>query len=46
VSSLDNWRLSIFGTRLMLLRMPDRYLTLAARTLIDFIVAKARAWRS
>ena len=46
VSSLADWRLSIFGTRLMLLRMPDRYLTLAARTLIDFIVDKARAWRS
>jgi len=26
------------------LRMPGRYQTLAARTLIDFVVEKARAW--
>ncbi len=43
-TSLDDWWLSVFGTRLYLLRMPDRYQTLAMRTLIDFVVAKARAW--
>jgi len=42
VTALDDWRLSIFGTRLFLLRMPDRYQTLAVRTLIEFIVDKAR----
>ncbi len=46
VTALDDWRLSIFGTHLLLLRMPDRYQTLAARTLIDFIVARAKAWRT
>lgn len=44
VTALDDWRLSIFGTRLFLLRMPDRYQTLATRTLIDFVVAKAQVW--
>ena len=44
VTSLDDWRLSVFGTRMFLLRMPERYQTLATRTLIDFVVAKARAW--
>lgn len=42
VTALDEWRLSIFGTRMFLLRMPDKYQTLAARTLIDFVVGKAR----
>lgn len=44
VTSLDDWRLSVFGTRLFLVRMPNRYQTLATRTLIDFVVAKARSW--
>jgi DNA-binding transcriptional LysR family regulator len=44
VTALDDWRLSLFGTRLYLLRMPDRYQTLATRTLIDFVLAKAAAW--
>lgn len=44
VTALDDWRLSIFGTRLFLLRMPERYQTLALRTLIDFIVEKARTY--
>jgi DNA-binding transcriptional LysR family regulator len=44
VTSLDDWRLSAFGTRMFLLRMPNRYQTLATRTVIDFVVAKARAW--
>lgn len=44
VTALDSWHLSIFGTRLFLLRMPDRYQTLATRTLIDFLVEKTRIW--
>jgi len=44
VAGLPEWRLSIFGTRMFLLRMPGRYQTLATRTLIDFIVEKARSW--
>jgi DNA-binding transcriptional LysR family regulator len=44
VTALNDWRLSIFGTRLYLLRMPDRYQTLAARTLIDFVIDKTRTW--
>ncbi|OZI60714.1 LysR family transcriptional regulator [Bordetella genomosp. 11] len=44
VTALQDWRLSVFGTRMFLLRMPDRYQTLATRTLVDFLVAKARAW--
>ena len=46
VTALDQWRLSVFGTRMFLLRMPGRYQTLATRTLIDFIVAKACTWAS
>ncbi|RZS46666.1 LysR family transcriptional regulator [Sphaerotilus mobilis] len=44
VTALDDWRLSVFGSRLHLLRMPGRYQTLATRTLIDFIVARSRSW--
>lgn len=44
VTALDDWRLSLFGTRLYLLRMPDRYQTLATRTLIDFVIERARRW--
>lgn len=44
VTALPDWRLSVFGTRMFLLRMPGRYLTVATRTLIDFVVEKARAW--
>lgn len=44
VTALDPWRLSIFGTRLFLLRMPGRYQTQAVRTFIDFIVDKASRW--
>ena len=44
VTALDDWRLSLFGSRLFLLRTPDRYLALATRTLIDFLLAKAQAW--
>lgn len=44
VTALDDWRLSAFGSRMFLLRMPGRYLTLATRTLIDFVVERARHW--
>lgn len=42
VTRLGDWRLSIFGTGMFLLRMPDRYQTQAVRTLIDFVLAQAR----
>lgn len=44
VTVLDDWRISIYGTRMFLLRMPGRYETLAVRTLIDFIIERTRAW--
>lgn len=44
ITALNDWRLSVFGTRMFLLRMPGRYQTLATRTLIDFIVDRARSW--
>ncbi len=44
VTSLTTWRLSVFGTRMYLLRMPGRYQTLAVRTLIDYLVERAREW--
>lgn len=44
VSALPDWRLSVFGTRMFLLRMPGRYQTLAVRTLIDYLVDRARGW--
>lgn len=44
VTALPEWRLSIFGTRMFLLRMPGRYQTPAARTLIGFVAGRMRAW--
>lgn len=44
VTALADWRLSVFGGRMFLLRMPGRYLTLATRTPIDFVVERARGW--
>jgi DNA-binding transcriptional LysR family regulator len=41
VTSLDAWRLSIFGTRMYLMYMPDRHQTRAARTFIDYVLEKA-----
>ena len=43
LTTLDDWRLSIFGTRMYLLYMPNRYQTHAVRTCIDFLLNKARA---
>ncbi|KZC41908.1 MULTISPECIES: LysR family transcriptional regulator [Rhodanobacter] len=43
VTTLDRWRLSIFGTQMFMLYMPNRYQTLAASTFIEFTLARARA---
>lgn len=40
VTALDDYRLSVFGTQMFLLYMPNRYQTSSVRTLIDFILAK------
>ena len=42
VTALDTWRLSIFGTHMYMLYMPNRRHTRAASTFIDFMLAKAR----
>ncbi|HZN46149.1 MAG TPA: LysR substrate-binding domain-containing protein [Ramlibacter sp.] len=43
VTTLDHYRLSIFGTNLYLLYMPDRHQIRAVRTCIDFLLEKARS---
>jgi len=43
VTALDDYRLSIFGTHMYLLYLPNRRQTRAVRTCIDFILAKANA---
>ena len=43
LTTLDEYRLSIFGTHMYLLYMPNRHQTKAVRTCIDFILAKAQA---
>ena len=43
VTTLDAWRLSIFGTHLFMLYMPNRHHTLAASTFIEFVLERARA---
>lgn len=45
VTTLDEYRLSIFGNQMYLLYMRDRHQTRAARTFIDFVLAKAAARR-
>jgi DNA-binding transcriptional LysR family regulator len=42
-TALDEYRLSIFGTRMYLLYMPNRHQTRAVRTCIDFLLEKALA---
>jgi DNA-binding transcriptional LysR family regulator len=42
VTTLDDWRLSIFGTRMFMLYMPNRQHTRATQTFIDFILQRAR----
>ena len=41
VTALDDFRLSIFGTRMYLLHLPGRHQTRAVRTCIDFLLARA-----
>ncbi|TAL99601.1 MAG: LysR family transcriptional regulator [Paraburkholderia sp.] len=41
VTSLDTWRLSIFGTHMYMLYMPDRHHTRAATTFIEFVLGEA-----
>lgn len=43
MTTLDEYRLSIFGTRMYLLYMPNRHQTRAVRTCIDFLLDKAQA---
>lgn len=43
VTTLDDYRLSIFGTSMYLLYMPDRHQIRAVRTCIDFLLEKARS---
>lgn len=43
VTALDTWQLSIFGTAMFMLYMPDRQQTLAMRTFIAFILGRAAA---
>lgn len=42
VTSLDAWRLSIFGTHMYMLYMPNRHHTRAASTFIDYVLGEAR----
>jgi DNA-binding transcriptional LysR family regulator len=41
-TSLDDWKLSIFGTQMYMLYMPNRHHTRAASTFIEFVLDKAR----
>lgn len=42
VTALHSWRLSIFGTRMYMLYMPNRHHTRAASTFIEFMLERAR----
>lgn len=42
VTALDAWRLSIYGTRMVMLYMPNRHHTRAASAFIEFILEQAR----
>ena len=42
LTALDNWKLSIFGTQMYMLYMPNRHHTRAASTFIDFMLAQVR----
>ncbi len=46
VTALDNYRLSIFGTQMFMLYMPNHFQTRAARTFIDYILERSRASRT
>ena len=42
LTTLDEYRLSIFGTHMYLLYLPNRHQTKAVRTCIDFLLTKAQ----
>lgn len=42
LTTLDDWRLSIFGTQMFMLYMPNRQHTRAIRTFIDFVLERVR----
>jgi DNA-binding transcriptional LysR family regulator len=42
VTALDAWRLSIFGTHMYMLYMPNRHHTRAAAAFIEFVLGEAR----
>jgi DNA-binding transcriptional LysR family regulator len=46
LTALDDYRLSIFGTNMYLLYLPNRHQTRAVRTCIDFLMDKARSGES
>lgn len=46
LTTLSEYRLSIFGTHMYLLYLPNRHQTRAVRTCIDFLLAKARGTAS
>lgn len=45
VTCLDDWQLSIFGSRMFMLYMPDRHHTRATSTFIEFILEHCREGR-
>ena len=42
LTTLDEWKLSIFGMRMMMLYMPNRHHTRAASTFIDYVLDQTR----
>jgi hypothetical protein len=42
LTTLDEWKLSIFGTRMMMLYMSNRHHTRAASTFIDYVLDQTR----
>ncbi|WP_166366479.1 LysR family transcriptional regulator [Pseudomonas akapageensis] len=43
ITSLDTWRISIFGTNMYMLYMPNPHHTRAISTFIDFVLEKTRS---
>ena len=46
VTCIDAWRLSIFGTAMFMMYMPNRRQTLAASTFINFVLDREPAARA
>lgn len=44
ITSLDEWTLSIFGTKMYMLYMPNRYHTRSTSTFIEYIMERASVW--